>query len=212
MHFDETLNRLNIGLPDLPGEDVQYRMSPFNRPRLSDSGIDVSKARQSAVIMLIYPIEGVAHTVFIVRPRYIGIHSGQVAFPGGRFEPKDADLCNTALRECHEEIGIPDYSIRILGPLTPLYIFPSKYYVLPWVGYLDKKPEFVADSKEVAQILTPSLSEIYAPESRGIFSVQTSPGQSRLKAPGYQVQEHIIWGATAMMLSEVEAILNPNAA
>lgn len=207
MVFENFISKVEKGLEDLPGEEAQYRMSPLYRPRLSEIQSEVENARRSAVLMLLFPVDSIVHTAFIVRPKYQGVHSGQVAFPGGRVEPHDLDLKHTALRECWEEVGVSPQSVNILGALTPLYIQPSRYLVYPFIGMCVEAPYFVPDGKEVEKILRTPISKVFDPSAKGTFTVTTSSGNTTIKAPGYRVDNHIIWGATAMMLSEVEAIL-----
>jgi 8-oxo-dGTP pyrophosphatase MutT (NUDIX family) len=173
---------------------------------LSEIDVEAPHIRKSAVLMLLYPVEGVAHTVFIVRPMYDGVHSGQVAFPGGRQEETDADLKHTALRESKEEVGLSSENIEILGTLSSLYIAPSRYMVQPYVGVCRVVPKLIPDNKEVDKILQPALSSVFQPQNKGLFKVWASGANMTINAPGYRVGDHIIWGATAMMLSEVEGM------
>ena len=167
---------------------------------------DISKARKSAVLILLYPGEEDAVTTLLIqRPTYNGVHSGQIAFPGGKFEPEDKDLIHTALRESYEEVGFIPEHINILGTLSQLYIPPSQLTLLPVMGYQDFKPQTVLDPLEVSRIIEVSLQEIISPST---FQQQkVNVGNWSEIVPCFNVRGNIIWGATAMILNELKTIL-----
>jgi 8-oxo-dGTP pyrophosphatase MutT (NUDIX family) len=125
-----------------------------------------------------------------------------VSFPGGGAEPEDTDLVQTALREAFEEIGVPADRVRVLGKLSELYIPPSNFLVTPVVGYLDFRPDFIADTEEVDHIIEVPLTELLSPNCLTEKEIVIFP-DVRLNVPCYYARENIIWGATAMMLSEL---------
>ena len=187
----------------LPGKAAQYRMAPQLR---SEESYDTPRpdARRGGVLALFYPQSDCLYLPLILRPTYVGVHSGQVGFPGGGFDPLDTDLTATALREAYEEIGVHPSEVTVLGHLTPLYVFASNYLVLPAVGWIDYRPDFRPDPYEVAQIIeTPLLDLLDATNRR---SEQWTLRGSVTKVPFYAIQGHTIWGATAMMLSELLAL------
>ena len=135
-----------LSLP-LPGRDAQLRMANAER-RLTISHYKIPQdAKWGSVLILFYEDENKIKLPLILRPTYEGVHSAQVAFPGGRFEPADENLVNTALRETNEEIGILPGDVEVLGKLTELYIPPSKFLVHPHVGMIKYKPSL--DRKSV---------------------------------------------------------------
>ena len=155
--FDNFIEKLKIELAQaLPGEKAQLKMSPFNRLVKSHD----FNARQSSVLILFYPSNNEIMTVLIVRQIYNGVHSGQISFPGGKFDESDKDLKYTALREANEEIGVLPSDIEIIGQLTKLYIYPSNMNVNPFVGYVRKKPVFIPDHYEVNEILEIPINTI----------------------------------------------------
>jgi len=185
----------------LPGPAAQFGMAP--RPRRDGEQEDPPRpdARLSAVLILFYPVDGVLHLPFILRPTYRGVHSGQVSLPGGGREAVDVTLADTALRETHEEIGVPPAGIKLLGQLSPLYVAASNHIVYPFVGWIDRRPEFRTDPYEVAMLIEAPLHDFQNPANR-----HTEVWQLRDRAvqvPFFKVQDQIIWGATAMMLSEL---------
>ncbi|MEE4178451.1 MAG: CoA pyrophosphatase [Bacteroides sp.] len=191
----------------LPGMESQLRMAPTNRKQEIMSLGKGKGATQSAVLFLFYPLaNGNTSTVFIQRPQYNGAHSGQIAFPGGRFEPNDPGLEFTALRETHEEVGVHPGSVEMVGKLSDLFIPPSNYIVSPYVGITMERPQFIADPLEVESILEIELSDFFQPthcQTRELTLI----GGYRLQTPCYVINEQVIWGATAMMISEFLALI-----
>ena len=168
---------------------------------------DMGTPREAGVLALFYPgKKGETLLLFILRKTYSGVHSGQMAFPGGKREPEDADLWETALRESEEEVGLPRNQVQQLKTLTEVYIPPSNFLVQPFVGMATEKPNFVPEEKEVEQVIEIPVSALFTHQSRMQTSITTSYA-ANMKVPSYQVQNQIIWGATAMMLSEIEVLL-----
>jgi 8-oxo-dGTP pyrophosphatase MutT (NUDIX family) len=185
----------------LPGRDAQYKMMPRPRSGFTFRGEPGEDARLGGVLALIYPHDHRAHIALILRPTYAGVHSGQVAFPGGGKEPEDADLTATALREAYEETGIDPAQVEVLGHLTPLFVVASNYLVLPSVGWSDHRPNFHPDPYEVAQIVEAPLADLLDPACLRVEDWQLR-GHT-VEVPFYAVAGQRIWGATAMMLSEL---------
>ncbi|MGB3779869.1 MAG: CoA pyrophosphatase [Tunicatimonas sp.] len=189
-----------------PGWDAQQLMATevHRNARLQPR----SDARRAAVLMLLYPHNGQIYLPLIVRPVYPGVHSGQIALPGGKVEPEDASLVATALRETEEEIGVRVPEAQVLGELSELYIPPSNMRVTPVVAYVQKQPTYTPDLREVVQVLDFSLEAFADPENQTVVSV--AAGKTILDAPGFVIEERIIWGATAMMMSELLEVLDTN--
>lgn len=190
-------------LKPLPGEIAQNRMAASSRFRVKLEPND--RTRQSAVLILFYPRNGQVFVPLILRPVYDGVHSGQMAFPGGRYELKDKTLIQTALREAQEEIGLRLEAVEVLGVLTKIYIPPSNLVVLPVVAAISGAPEFFPDPREVADIFEFSLDEITDPLV--ISESEIEVRGTKVKAPHYLLQNQKVWGATAMMISELNEIL-----
>ena len=188
----------------LPGVDAQNIMSPtFRQGRLKDDSCTTPRA--SGVLVLLYPVKNEWYIPFIQRPVYEGVHSGQISFPGGKAEDGDKSLLHTALRETHEEIGIPPPEVNIIGQLTPLYIPKSNFNVFPYVGWLKSTPRFVPDPLEVAEVVEVPLKELLKPSCIKNFSYQA--GNLIISAPYYDAGGKKIWGATAMIISEMIEIV-----
>lgn len=184
----------------LPGLDAQLIMVPSQIASLRKNFPVGNNPKKSAVLILLYPFQEGISTVLIERSIYTGIHSGQIAFPGGRAEETDPDLKYTALRETQEEVGISIEEVEIIGSLTDVYIPPSNYLVTPYVGYLPYSPNFLINEREVQKVIQ---MDVLNTEKvvKSTKKITYSNGVS-LKTPFYDVAGHTIWGATAMMMSE----------
>lgn len=190
----------------LPGFDAHSRMAPAHRDRLLSDSKGPEFARKSSVLILLFPDDtGEINTAFIKRVEYEGVHSGQIAFPGGKSEETDFDLVDTALREAEEEVGVKRDSIKIVGTLSNLFVPPSNYIICPVVAKTLIKPHFIPDNFEVAEIFTVPLRHFLNPDYYGNQDILYKNGQF-VKVPGYFYKKHFIWGATAMILSELLAI------
>lgn len=189
----------------LPGTAAQARLSPALRFPADMPLPDADKARHSAVLLFLYPHQTTWHIALMQRSADSHIHSGQISFPGGGVEPTDTDRVHTALRETHEEFGFDTADVVVVGKLTPLYIPVSNSWVQPVVGYCTYRPTFTPDAREVAAILEIPLHELSKPHTVTTALVQSGM-QFTVRVPCFAVQGHIIWGATAMILSEFLAV------
>lgn len=188
----------------LPGRAAQYHMAPMPRPGAEMDDSPAPNARQSSVLLLLYPYEETVYIPLILRPTYPGVHSGQVGLPGGGYEPGDGDLIKTALREAQEEVGIDPAHVNVLGKLSTLYIRPSNNLVLPVVGWAAERPDFLPDQREVALLIEASLLEFLDPANRRT-EVWELRGRTA-NVPLFGVRNQTIWGATAMILGEFLAL------
>lgn len=192
----------------LPGEEIQLKMAPIERQQelrnLAKTQKNVNKA---GVMVLFYPNEkDETSLILILRKTYRGVHSGQIAFPGGRYEPEDIVLSQTALRETEEEIGVPTSQINLVKELTKIYIPPSNFMVQPFIGHLNEKPKFVAQPTEVESIIEVPLTH-FLDETIIITQTITTSYAVAIEVPAFHLNGHVVWGATAMILSEVKHIL-----
>jgi len=192
----------------LPGRDVQLEMAPTQRVKeLKEIEIEKLTPRQAAVMALFYPgSDNDTYIILILRKTYKGVHSNQVGFPGGKVENEDRDLLHTALRETEEEVGVPQNDITIARKLTNIYIPPSNFWVQSYIGFTTDTPEFVAQESEVEVLIEVPLEEFLSDEVITKEVLSTSY-MDDLEVPAYKLQGHIVWGATAMMLSEVRSLL-----
>lgn len=208
MIFQQFISRLEheLTLP-LPGMQVHLRMTSNRRLR---EMMDFSKqdhAVKSSVLILLYPGRGKSEPTFVVtlRPTYKGIHSGQISLPGGRFELKDENLVETALRETKEEIGMNPEEVTIIGQLTELFIPPSNYIVQPFVGYTLSCPVFHPQMAEVEKIIEIPVGHLL--DEKNVVQKEISAGGFQFTAPAFDINGATIWGATAMILDEFKEIV-----
>jgi len=190
----------------LPGRSAQERM--MGRVVVMPDKLP-DDARPSAVLCLLFPLNDELHVLLMKRREDKTAHSGQVSFPGGSYDITDADLRATALREAQEEVGIVSGEVDILGALTPLYIPVSNFNVYPYVGYARKRPTYDLSHHEVAYTLEVPLNTLLHADRKTVTEV-ISPKfpEVKRKVNAYVLDDGtIIWGATAMIISELEVIL-----
>jgi 8-oxo-dGTP pyrophosphatase MutT (NUDIX family) len=193
----------------LPGREAQYRMAfSWRVEELRRNPQPPPDAKVACVTLLLWAEAGDWRTVLIRRTENPhDRHSGQVSFPGGRHDATDESLAATALRELHEEVGIPPASVEVLGHLTDLYIPVSNFVVHPFVATLPSRPVFVPQPGEVEAIFTPTLSHFQTPSTRQTADLTLGNGVFVRDVPGFLVEDRIVWGATAMILSEFLQVL-----
>jgi 8-oxo-dGTP pyrophosphatase MutT (NUDIX family) len=205
--FEKTIQEINK--LNLPGIETQLKMAPPFREQLLERYKEERKsAKPAAVLALFYPSnEGETLLVLIVRKSYEGVHSAQVGFPGGKPEPEDASMKATALRETFEEIGVSSDKIRVLRELTSLYIPPSNFLVSPFLGIAKTPLEFTLQKSEVDAVIEVPLTEFLNKNSEVFSKVLVADGKF-CEVPAFKLKEHIVWGATAMMLIEIKTMIN----
>ena len=188
----------------LPAALAHAKMAPVERIKALEPDYYLTKnPKQSAVMMLFYPRGEEAHLALIKRNTYPGVHSSQISFPGGKAEPGDKDLADTALRETFEEIGVHPAEIDVVMPFSKIYIPPSNFLVAPFLGLALREPAFIANPQEVQHIIHLPLDVLLDDSTIINTPMQTSYAQS-IMVPAFKVEDHIVWGATAMILSELK--------
>lgn len=204
LFFNAVTNVLNVELPSISSH---VKMAPLERVKMmEENSYDLNSVRKAAVMMLFYPKNEVTHLVLIVRNSYPGVHSSQIAFPGGKVEEIDFDLKQTALRETHEEIGIHPNDIDVIRDFSSIYIPPSNFLVYPFLGVSQTELTFKLQEEEVAGIIELPLSALLDDTIMSIKNLETSYSKL-IEVPVFQIEEHTVWGATAMMLSELKDVL-----
>ncbi|MCB0661486.1 MAG: CoA pyrophosphatase [Saprospiraceae bacterium] len=190
----------------LPGRDAQLHMAPSVRKHYMEAPDTASTA---SVLALFYPKEGQNHLVLIERQtKKNDRHGGQISLPGGKTEPTDAGHDETALREAEEEVGVKSNDVELIGSLTELYIPVSNFKVFPFVGFMDYRPDFVPQLSEVKSILEIPFDEFLHQSARKTMDMQVSQHITMRSVPYFDVQGRVVWGATAMILSELISIAN----
>lgn len=205
MDFSDFLKYIpKIEKEKLLSVEAHMKMAPLERVSSLSSKEYLDKdPRKAAVMMLLYPRDKEAHLVLIVRNSYPGIHASQIAFPGGKVEPTDVDLQFTALRETHEEIGVQPERIQIIKPFSELYIPPSNFLVSPFLGIVYDEITFSPSPYEVKRVLELPLRDLLDDSIITKVVMSTSYAEN-IKVPVFNVDKYVVWGATAMMMSELK--------
>ncbi len=209
MNFDIFLKSISkIEHIPLPGHTSQLKMSPNYRNELIEQQRELMKnSRKAGVVALFYPDkEHKTKLMLILRKTYKGVHSAQVAFPGGKLEPEDPSLEYAALRETFEEVGVPLSDIKVLKAFTELYIPPSNFTVYPFLGVTLKTPQFVKQDDEVEAMIEVALEDLINDAHVSSQMLMTSL-EKEVEVPVFNLNGHAVWGATAMMLSEIKDLL-----
>jgi 8-oxo-dGTP pyrophosphatase MutT (NUDIX family) len=196
----EELLKAELAKP-LPGAEAWHLMAPSLRRSLSAD----NPLKRAGILILLYPHWGERYTVFIKRTESKGVHSGQVSFPGGIFENADEILSETALREAVEETGINKSKVQIIGKLTPLHIPASNIEAHPFVGVTNERHTFRTSPNEVQYLIEVKVSDLLNTKNQKKKYMQVAGEQ--IEVPYFDVGTDLIWGATAMILSEFLEIL-----
>lgn len=200
--FKQEISRIKYCFTNnnLPGLLSQMKMAPVTR--LNElKEVCKKSAKKSAVLILFYPKNEEIHIAFIKRSLDNSVHSGQISFPGGKLEETDKSLIHCALRESNEEVGIIEESIEIVGMLSKLYIPPSNFDVFPVIGITYNTPDFKING-EVQKVLEISLDSLINPKNCITRNIKHRNG-NLVDVPCFLIQGEIIWGATAMIISEL---------
>ena len=189
----------------LPGFEAQRRM--IGRVLPTPASIP-ENARLSAVLGLLFPVKDDLRVLLIRRTEDGHAHSGQISFPGGRKDEEDETLLHTALREAREEVGIDTNEIKVLGQLSSTYIPVSNFHVFPFLAFAKEKPITIPNSLEVAYTIEVSLNDFLKEDFKTKTTVTSSADKSFIReVNAYRLHDGgIIWGATAMIISELEVI------
>lgn len=191
----------------VPGESSHFIMAPQLRIKeLNAIKIEEKNPRIAAVNMLFYPKQEETYLVLILRPTYEGVHSGQIALPGGRVEDSDPDYEYAALRETWEEVGVAIDTMQVIKPLTRVYIPPSNFWVYPYMALTYQTPQFVAQEDEVDKVIEIPLAQLLLDTNVSSQKLTTSYAQN-IDVPVFKLNGYTVWGATAMMLSELKTFL-----
>jgi 8-oxo-dGTP pyrophosphatase MutT (NUDIX family) len=203
-----------LKLSNLNSKTSQIKLAPsFRKEFIKLNSNKLLNSKKAAVIAALYEDDNKVRLILILRNTYNGVHSNQIGFPGGRVEDYDKTLFDTAIRETYEEIGVRVQKNELIRELHEIYIPPSNFNVYPFLVILNHPPSFVKDDKEVKEVITIDLesllnckitqTQIPIPEKLNELNIQNDVEVPVFKLAGYNV-----WGATAMMLSEIRDLIN----
>ncbi|MFK8060787.1 MAG: CoA pyrophosphatase [Polaribacter sp.] len=190
---------------DLGGLDAQFKLAPKLRLKYDADKIKANNPKKAAVLALFYPNKK-QETIFLLTQRatYKGTHSAQISFPGGKIDKVDANLKETALREANEEVGLISSSVKVIRELTDVYIPPSNFLATPFLGFVNKKPELKLNY-EVDKTIEVLLDDLLDDASLSTINMNTSY-MNNIEVPCFKLNGYVVWGATAMMLSEIKEL------
>ena len=206
MNWKEIIGQLEIRLTQpLPGncahEPLRATPTGLIKPKFEHT----QPPKPGSVLILLYQDEGKLKFPLTKRQEYVGAHSAQVSFPGGKAEPNEDDV-ETALREAEEEIGVSRNVVQVLGKLSPFFVIPSNYLVTPVIAFAETKPFFTPQLSEVDKIIEGDVEELLkenAVQTKEIIAAKIYP----MLAPHFEVEGEVVWGATAMMLNEFRVVM-----
>ena len=203
-YFKNNINRIHS--LQLGGIDAQFKLAPKKRSKYTEEFIQSKNQKKAAVLVLFYPDKN-NETNFLLTQRadYNGTHASQISFPGGKFEKHDISLEKTALRETYEEVGVETNHISIFKQMTDVYIPPSNFIVTPYLSSIDFKPNFVINH-EVAALIHVSMTD-FLDEKNVTTQVLSTSYAKNMIVPCYKLNNYVVWGATAMMLSEIKELI-----
>ncbi len=192
----------------LPGKQGQQLMAPMPITSKFDRWPIPEDCREAGVLLLLFEKDAELHITLTRRHNYPGVHSGQIAFPGGRREDNET-LQETALRETFEEVGVAPGSLEVIGQLTSLYTPPSNFCIFPFVAYSAGQPAFKPDAREVAELIEAPLGLFFDPatQKKELWHFENF---GKRNVPYFDIFGHKVWGATAMILGEFLLLLNSN--
>ena len=174
---------------------------PFDRPTPEAAKAKGVALRHAAVALPVFTVAGRWHVALMRRTEYPGVHSGQVSIPGGEVEPEDINRLDTAMREFEEEMGVDLRESEVVEGLSERFIPPSRFVVTAFVACLDEEPHWQVDPQEVAAVLTVPVDALLASDALRPHAIEVKPGV-KVSLPAYEWEGAIIWGATAIMLTE----------
>ncbi|QTD38266.1 CoA pyrophosphatase [Polaribacter batillariae] len=207
MKFHQFKNKIEaLKTLELGGLEAQFKLAPELRLRYDADKIKASNPKKAAVLALFYPNHK-NDTTFLLTERatYKGTHSAQISFPGGKVNKTDKNLQETALREAFEEVGIVPKSIEVVRELTDVFIPPSNFLATPFIGYIDQRPRFNTNY-EVEKTIEVLVEDLLNEASLSTVNLSTSY-MKNINVPCFKLNDYIVWGATAMMLSEIKELL-----
>lgn len=205
MNYDILNKALSDRLKNPLPAHLAHQLIMKGRSPIDSLGDVIHNAKQSAVLCLVYPADEEWKIVYIQRPKYEGVHSAQIGFPGGKKEEGDINYRETALREANEELNIHPRDVEVLGGLSPLYVPPSNFLIHPFLAIQAHRPDFIMEEREVSGIIELPLKHLL--DKNNLLPKEILVRNHLFVTNGFQYKEHFIWGATAMISMEIVQLL-----
>lgn len=193
--LDDASGHTARGVPELSARRFGNRLLTIDEA----SAIEIRNNVQSAVLVTLAERGGQVWSVFTRRPEDLRRHAGEISFPGGRFEPEDASLVQTAIREAEEEVGLDPAGVTVLGALPPTPTMATGYVIYPFVAAIGGDLTWRPSPVEVAELIELPLRAVRDGYARRRLARAGRP----IRTDTYVVGEHLIWGATARILGDL---------
>lgn len=183
-------------------------MAPQGRlEELKRLDLEKKNPKRAGVVALFYPtINQQTNLLLILRKTYSGVHSNQVGFPGGKVEKSDTGILSTALRETQEEVGVAPDDITVIKKISELFIPPSNFIVEPFIGLYKNPKPFLKQDREVELLLEVPIID-FLDDTNVVSKKLTTSYAVDIEVPAFELNGYIVWGATAMMLSEIKELI-----
>lgn len=192
----------------LPGIEAQIEMSSSERIKfIKNYKSYESNALKASVLICVYQNnDGDACFSLMQRPIDKGVHSGQICLPGGKKELYDESNWKTSIRETEEELGLKSHKMKFIKALSSIYIPPSNFMVYPYIASYDQTPDFKIDKREVKKVFDVSFDSLLNDSLKTKINI-SNKYMKEFRVPAYNFNNNIVWGATAMILSEFKYLL-----
>tara|TARA_B110000444_G_scaffold261380_1_gene313053 strand:- start:10315 stop:10956 length:642 start_codon:yes stop_codon:yes gene_type:complete len=199
---------LKVKQISLPGRSAQKDMSSSSRIKyISNNTTHYFDSLKASVLICVYQnTNGDAFFSLMQRPINKGVHSGQICLPGGKRESFDDSDWKTSIRETEEELGLKAKHMNFVKALTPIYIPPSNFIVCPFIAIYNQIPNFKIDKREVKKVFSVSFDSLLNDELKTKIHI-SNEYMNEFGVPAYNFNNNIVWGATAMILSEFKILL-----
>lgn len=208
MDIQRFLEQIQLAFSNpLPGPKAHELLTPGKRPMTRQEVENIDEYRASAVSIICFAKEDQINVILTQRPDYNGTHGGQISFPGGKIEDADDSLEHTARRETFEEIGWILNEKDCLGQMSEIFIPVSKFSVQPYLYFTDKAHDYKLDPREVVEVIEFPIDLLTDDNIIKLTDIRYSTGLTLKNVPYFSINDKVVWGATAIVLSELKMMI-----